>query len=299
MRRVLIIGASGMLGYTLLRRLGRDPRYEVHGTLRKASLPAAYPPASAVVVHGDVDATRRADLDSLLDRVRPEEVINCVGLIKQLEEGRRPAPVVEINALLPHHLAERCTALGARLIHFSTDCVFCGARGRYLETDLADADDLYGRSKRLGEVDYGGHLTLRTSLIGHEIRSGVSLIDWFLSSREPVAGYSGAVFSGLPTIEVAHLLADRILPERGLRGLYHLSAEPIDKDRLLRIVAKTYVHDVPIRTVAEPRIDRSLDSARLRRALAYRPPDWEWLVQAMYMDYLDAYASARPAGGEQ
>lgn len=299
MGRILVIGASGMLGFTLLRRLGADPRHEVHGTLHRTPLPSGWRPGPGTSLHAGVDATRSGDLDALIDRVRPDQVINCAGLIKQLESGRRPVPAITVNALLPHRLAERCSAVGARLIHFSTDCVFSGSRGGYLETDPADADDLYGRSKHLGEVDYGDHLTLRTSLIGHEIRAGVSLVDWFLAAREPVAGYAGAVFSGLPTVEVAGILADRILPARDLRGLFHLSADPIDKDRLLRLVARTYGHDVPIRSVAEPRIDRSLDSGRLRAILDYRPPAWEQLVEAMHRDYLDAYAGLRAAAGAQ
>ncbi len=296
--RILIVGASGMLGYTLLRRLGEDPRHEVHGTLRGEALPVGYPCPPAVRLHGGLDATRPEALEALLQRLRPDVVINCIGLIKQLDQAKRPRAAVEINALFPHRLAEYCTALGARLIHISTDCVFEGARGGYREADRADADDLYGRSKRLGEVDYGGHLTLRTSLIGHELTTRVSLVDWFLSTRGQVSGYAGVVFSGLPTVEIARVLADKVIPAPSLQGLYHLSVEPIDKDRLLRLLADAYGHRVAIERVEEPRLDRSLDSSRLRQALDYRPPAWEQLVHDMHDDYLKAYAPARDTAGE-
>jgi dTDP-4-dehydrorhamnose reductase len=292
MRRVLILGAGGMLGYTLLRHLAARRDYEVHGALRSSALPKAFgtPPAE---LHLGVDALEPNGLEGLLERLRPDEVINCIGLIKQLNEAQRPRLAIEINALLPHRLAEICSAIGARLIHFSTDCVFAGNRGGYRESDRADADDLYGRSKHLGEVVDGGHLTLRTSLIGHELRKGVSLVDWFLASREPVSGYSGVIFSGLPTVEVARVLAEHVLGNRDLQGLYHLSAEPIDKDRLLRLVARIYGHEIPVHAVDEPRLDRSLDSQRLREVISYRPSGWPELVHAMHADYLSAYASAR------
>ncbi|WP_263143602.1 SDR family oxidoreductase [Pseudomonas sp. RIT-PI-AD] len=298
MTKVLIVGASGMLGYTLLRRLGADTRYEVHGTLRGTGLPDGYACPAAVQLHGGIDATRPAHLQALIERLAPQAVINCVGLIKQLDEAKRPAAAIEINALFPHRLAEACSAVGARLIHISTDCVFDGTRGGYRETDLADADDLYGRSKRLGEVDYGGHLTLRTSLIGHEVSTRVSLVDWFLSTRGAVSGYAGVVFSGLPTVEVARVLADKVLPTPDLQGLYQLSVEPIDKDRLLRLLASVYGHRVEIQRVEQPRLDRSLDSTRLRQALDYSPPAWEDLVAAMHDDYLKAYAPARRTASE-
>lgn len=296
--RLLIVGASGMLGYTLLRRLGEDARYEVHGTLRGAGLPTGYACPAAATLHGGVDATRVDALNALMQRLQPQVVINCVGLIKQLDQAKRPSAAVEINALFPHRLAECCSALGARLIHISTDCVFDGARGGYRESDRPDADDLYGRSKRLGEVDYGGHLTLRTSLIGHELSTRVSLVDWFLSTRDAVSGYAGVVFSGLPTVEIARVLAEKVLPAPELEGLYHLSVEPIDKYRLLSLLADAYGHRVAIERVDAPRLDRSLDSTRLRQALDYQPPGWEQLVQAMHDDYLKAYAPARSAAGE-
>jgi dTDP-4-dehydrorhamnose reductase len=298
MPTVLIVGASGMLGYTLLRHLPASGDFEVHGTLRGPALPGGQLPPRDVQLHHGLDVTQPNTLFALIDQLRPQAVINCVGLIKQLDKARRPVAAVEINALFPHRLAEHCNASGCRLIHFSTDCVFAGTRGGYREADLADADDLYGRSKRLGEVDCSPHLTLRTSLIGHELASHFSLVDWFLSRREPVCGYAGAVFSGLPTVEIARVLARHILPDRELQGLYHLSAEPIDKDRLLRLIGRIYHHDIPVTRTELPRIDRSLDSSRLREATGYAPANWEQLVELMHEDYLSAYAGIRLPNGE-
>jgi len=293
MSTLMILGANGMLGYTLLRHLSANPLYQVHGTLREPQ--SSLPGAPTATLHGGVEATDFDGVRHLLNEIKPDVLINSIGLIKQRDSAVDPTLAISLNALFPHQLAAWCDAHDARLIHFSTDCVFAGHSGGYRETHTADADDLYGRSKRLGEVNYGRHLTLRTSLIGHELASHLSLIDWFLSARGSVSGYANVVFSGLPTVEIASLLEQRILPNPGLHGLYHLSADPIDKDRLLRMVARHYHHEVEIRRCEEPRLDRSLNSDRLRQALDYQPPSWEQLVARMHQDYLAHYAALRCA----
>jgi len=287
----MILGANGMLGYTLLRYLGANSDYRIYGTVRGAE--PELPGRGAATLYGGVDVDNVNRLRAVLDEVRPDVVVNGIGLVKQRENAFDPLLAVSVNTWLPHWLASWCDAHGARLIHFSTDCVFAGDRGNYSESDRADADDLYGRSKRLGEVDYGGHLTLRTSLIGHELANRLSLIDWFLGSDGVVSGYAGAVFSGLPTVEIGRLLADYILPRPEIRGLHHLGGEPIDKDRLLRLVARTYGHEVEIRRSETPVLDRSLNSERLCALLGYQPPAWEQLLAEMHLDYLQHYAPLR------
>lgn len=293
--RVLIVGAGGMLGYTLYRFLSEAPSLQVSGTLRTPLPPGS--PGSTDMLHEGIDVTDQAALETLVRRLSPDVVINCVGLVKQLESANDPVAAIELNALLPHRLARLCSGISARLIHFSTDCVFAGTHGDYRETAASDAEDLYGRSKRLGEVDYDGHLTLRTSIIGHALHHQLSLIDWFLNQRQPIKGFADVVFSGLPTVEIARLLVERVLPRRDLQGLYHLSAQPIDKDQLLRLVARRYGHDPGIEAIHEPKLDRSLNSKRLRQALNYSPPDWESLVAAMHADYASTYAPMRAASG--
>ncbi len=298
MSSVLIVGASGMLGYTLLRHFASSG-FQTHGTLRGAALPNGYQPPPNVRLYTGLDVCDPQTLFALIQQLRPAVVINCVGLNKQRAEIQNPTAAITINALFPHKLALCCSESASRLIHFSTDCVFSGSQGLYIESDRCDANDLYGRSKRLGEVDYEGHLTLRTSLIGHELASSLSLVDWFLSRTEPVLGYAGAVFSGLPCIEVARLLTQFILPRRDLQGLFHLSVEPIDKDCLLRLLAQTYGHSISITRTTLPKIDRSLDSSRLRSIINYRPPRWKMLVDNMHADYLQAYAHARAYADEK
>ena len=226
---VLVLGSSGMLGNALIRFLAREG-IETWGTVR--AMPAAFrsmPFRDRILVGVDVE-----NLDSVvgaLAAARPGTVINCVGLVKQLAEADDALRAIPINSLLPHRLARLSAAVGARFIHVSTDCVFNGTRGMYLESDPADAQDLYGRSKHLGEVDYPHAITLRTSIIGHELQSAHGLIGWFLAQRDRVQGYRKAIFSGLPTVELSRVIRDHVLPRPDLHGVYHVSAEPIVKVR--------------------------------------------------------------------
>ena len=229
-----------------------------------------------------VDVLDQDALIGILERIRPDVVINCVGLIKQLADAKDPLSALPINAMLPHRLAKLCGLAGARLIHVSTDCVFSGRKGSYVETDLSDAEDLYGKSKFIGELHEVEHaITLRTSIIGHELGSNYALVDWFLSQVGPVKGYAKAIFSGLPTVELARVMRDYVIPTPGLHGLYHVSVEPIDKLSLLKLVAEVYEHKIQIIPDEQVSIDRSLDSSRFRQATGYLPPAWPELVKMM------------------
>lgn len=293
MVNVLILGASGMLGYSLFSNLSENPTLNVTGTVRslagKATFFAKY---SKQVLQG-IDVCDTANIEQAIIIAKPEVVINCIGLIKQHDIAKQHVAAIEINALLPHQLAALCDQYDARLIHFSTDCVFDGKQGMYQESDLPTATDLYGKSKCLGEVNYGRHLTLRTSIIGHELDSAVSLVDWFLSQSGTVNGFSKAVFSGLPTCYIAKLLADNILNKPEICGLYHLSVEPIDKHSLISLVTDIYGKDLEIHESTELVIDRSLDSSRLRQALNLTVPSWHELIEFMHNDYLIRYVPCK------
>ena len=202
-------------------------------------------------------------------------------MVKQLADANDPLQAVPINTLLPHRLAALCDVAGARLVHISTDCVFSGATGNYLETDFPDAYDLYGRSKFLGEVDYPNAITLRTSIIGHELKGGRSLVGWFLSQEASVKGFTKAIFSGLPTMELATIVRDVVLDRRELRGLYHVAAKPINKFDLLSLLAKAYGKEIEIIPSDDLVIDRSLCGEKFRLATGYVAPEWPILVKRM------------------
>lgn len=280
--KVLILGASGMLGNAVFRYLSKCDGLETFGTVRFSKALAFFNPLlqNRLLAHVDVD-----NVDSLawvFSQVKPDVVINCVGLVKQLAVANDPLSALPINALLPHRLARLCAMMNARLIHISTDCVFSGSRGGYSENDFADANDLYGRSKYLGEVIDCPHVvTLRTSIIGHELDSTHGLINWFLAQQGTVKGFSKAIFSGLPTVELARVIADVVLPNTHLQGLYQVAAQPINKYELLQLVAKVYDKTIEIVPDNELVIDRSLNGGKFQAATAYVSPDWMALITAM------------------
>ena len=287
MTRLLIVGGGGMLGHKLWQ-LAR-PRLETWATVR-----AVTPALEALgVVDRErtltgVDVLRFETLETALDRARPDVVVNCVGVIKQLAAAKDPIASIAINALHPHLLARACRARGARVVHISTDCVFDGdpaGRGRYTEADVTNALDLYGRTKALGELTTPGTLTLRTSIIGRELSGASGLVEWFLSRRGAAAdGYRGAIFSGFTTAALSAIIL-RVAAERpGLEGLYHVSAAPIDKHDLLGRLNQAFAAGVTITARDEPRIDRSLDSTRFQAETGITPPDWDAMIAELVAD---------------
>lgn len=270
-----------MLGNAMIRVLSEDRDLDVYGTTRSSAVRRHFSDAVASRLIAGVDVEQFDSLIALFGRLRPELVVNCIGLVKQLAEADDPLQALPINALLPHRLARLCELVGARFVHISTDCVFNGRRGNYREADLPDAEDLYGRSKFLGEVDYPHAVTLRTSIIGHELAGAHGLVSWFLEQRGRVKGYRKAVFSGLPTVELAQIVRDLVLPLPELRGLYHVAADPIAKFELLKLVADAYGKEIEIEPDDRVVIDRSLDATRFREATGYVAPAWPELVARM------------------
>lgn len=280
--RVLVLGVSGMLGNAVFRYISEAKGHEVFGSARSASARRAFAPELAAKIVLGTDVDNQDSLALLFAQVKPQVVINCIGLIKQLASANDPLQAIPINSLLPHRLARLCEIAGARLVHVSTDCVFSGSKGNYVESDASDAKDLYGRSKYLGEVDYPHAITLRTSIIGHELASANGLVGWFLAQQGTINGFTKAIFSGFPTIELAHIIGDVVLPQPALRGLYHVASEPISKYALLKLVASVYGKQIEITPQDEFVLDRSLNAERFRLAAGYAPPPWPELVKKMF-----------------
>lgn len=284
--RVLILGGSGMLGSTLFRAFSRDPQFKTYGSIRDSRDKQHFVLELRDALIPNVHLDGESGLLSVFAEVRPDIVINCIGIIKQLPNANDHLESLTINATLPHRLAKYCAATGARLVHFSTDCVFSGKQGLYREEDFPDAYDLYGRTKYLGEVSYENSITLRTSIIGHELNRSKSLVDWFLSQSGEVKGFANAVFSGLPTIEVARVVKEYVIPNSKLSGLFHLSVDPINKYDLLNLVANAYGKSIKIIRDDKLVIDRSLNSDRFRTATGFKPKPWPDLIKDMYKEYL-------------
>lgn len=282
--RVLILGGAGMLGHKLWQVY--QNRFDTWVTVRTGY--KAYAHYGLFDPQRMVDGVDVFNFDTVVEAlatVRPDVVINCVGVIKQLAAAKDPIVSLTINSLLPHRLANLCQAAGARLIHISTDCVFSGRKGMYTEDDVSDAEDLYGRTKFLGEVSGPGCLTLRTSIIGREMQTASGLVEWFLSHQGgQVRGYTEAIYSGFTTQALAEIVARLISDYPEMSGLYQVSTAAINKYELLKLIGQAYESDTVIEPYDEVAIDRSLDSRRFWSEVDFQPPTWPEMIMAMAND---------------
>ena len=282
-KRVLVLGGTGMLGHKLVQVL--SPRFDVWCTVRTGvSEIVQYDIFRNDRVIPDVDALEIRSVRSAIDAVSPDVVINAIGVIKQLPSSRNVVQTLTINSLLPQLLGDFAGERGFRFITLSTDCVFSGNKGLYAEEDVPDATDLYGRSKQFGEVTGSNCLTLRTSMIGRELGTSHSLIEWFLAQTDRVTGYRNAIFSGFPTILLAEIIGDLIESQPNLAGLFHVSSDPINKYELLKLVADRLGLPIQIEASDDPHIDRSLDSKRFRRSTDFEPLPWREMIDKMFAD---------------
>jgi dTDP-4-dehydrorhamnose reductase len=214
-----------------------------------------------------------------------------------MEHAGDPLPALAMNALLPHRVAAICRAVGARFIHISTDCVFSGRKGNYVESDPSDAEDVYGRTKFLGEVQGPHAITLRTSIIGQELKNRLGLVEWFLAQTGTIQGYRKAMYSGFTTDELSRIILQHVIPDPGLHGMYHVSSEPVSKFDLLLLAKQAYGKEIEILPEDRFVCDRTLDSARFREATGYVPPAWAEMVRGMAADaaFYDRLRKSSPA----
>ena len=281
LRRVLILGGSGMLGHKLCQVLSRD--LDVSATFRspERALPAFFGRTRPLF---GVDATAFEQIERALRAERPKVVVNAIGLVKQRAEASDPIPSISVNALFPHRLAALCATSGARLIHFSTDCVFSGRTGGYREEDEPDPVDLYGRSKLLGEVGGPGALTLRTSIIGREIEHWTGLLEWFLHAGDRISGYTRVIWSGVTTNRLSAIVAELVKAGSPIEGVFHVSSEPLSKHDLLVALRDAYGLRTEIVPDATPVSDRSLVSDRFWSRTGLNRPSWNDMLAELVED---------------
>ena len=278
--KILVLGATGLLGNSMFRVLSQAGVHEVFGTIRNEAAKDFFIPEIATQLIIVESLENESELRRLLALVRPHAVINCTAFPRGSAEDFRK--MMSVYSILPRRLEILCRASHVRLIHFSSDGVFNGSRGRYTESDIPDANDSYGILKMLGEVEGPGAITLRTSVIGHELSMQKGLVEWFLSQNVACRCYTKAIFSGLPAIALAKLTLDFILPSVELQGIYHVASQAISKFDLLSLVGSTYgkqTEIIPDDTVV---FDRSLLSNRLHESTGYKAPPWPSLIKDMY-----------------
>lgn len=281
--RILVLGGDGMLGHRLLTQL--RPGHDVRCTLRQdAAAYARYGMFPAESSYFGVDVRSLERLTEVFADFRPQAVVNCVGIVKQRASAHDAIPSLEINSLLPHRLSLLCRGAGARLVHLSTDCAFSGSVGMYHDDDASDATDLYGKSKYLGEVGDPGCITLRTSMIGPELSRKSGLLEWFLAQSGRIRGFRRAVFSGFTTAELSRLIETLLVDHPDASGVYHASAEPIDKYHLLVAIRDRLGREIEIVPDDDFHCDRSLDSSRFRAEFGYTPPSWDEMLDELAAD---------------
>jgi dTDP-4-dehydrorhamnose reductase len=282
--KILLLGSNGMLGHKLLQVLSQE--HTVTGTIRgNTSELANHPVFSGFNIIGNIKADDIARIRNSIEKINPDVVINCIGIVKQLPAAQDPLQSIAVNALFPHQLAKICRQSTTRLIHVSTDCVFSGNRGNYCETDLSDADDLYGKTKFLGEVDYPKCLTIRTSIIGRELDTTHGLIEWFLSQKgKSISGYKNAIFSGLTTLGLSEIIVQIIDEYPALHGVYQIASEPISKFDLLCLVKKIYDLTIAIEPDETIINNRSLNPGKFKKETNIKIPSWEYMIEQMYRD---------------
>ncbi len=279
--RILILGGGGMLGHAAWKNFRND--FDAYVTFR-----GNFSDVERFRIFDKKKAicgVRVEDFQSFeqaIASVKPDVILNCIGIVKQIEAAFDAIKSIEINSLFPHKLALLCRNNNCRLIHLSTDCVFSGRKGFYTEKDVPDPLDLYGRSKLLGEVRDGNSLIIRTSIIGKELATKHGLLEWFLSQKnKSVKGYAGVIFSGFTATALCAILKNVITYYEDLKGIYHVSSEPISKFDLLSLIKEKMALNIEIITCDEFKCDRSLDSSMFRKETSYCPPSWEDMIDKL------------------
>ena len=282
--KIIVLGATGMLGHRLLSTLSE--KHEVWGTMKSVKpIKFDIPNVDKEKIIGNIDVKCFGDVEECISEIKPEVVINCISIIKQVKLAKNHQESIYINSLFPHILAQCCVDNKCKMITFSTDCVFDGQKGYYDEIDLPNCIDLYGKTKHLGEVDYLENvITVRTSMIGRELVPKGSLLDWFLQQYgKSINGFTKSIFSGFPTYTIAKIV-DKYLLDSNMKGLYHIASKPISKYDLLMLIKDLYDIDIVIHVEDQTCIDRSLDPLRFSKATGYIAPLWSELIKDLKVD---------------
>jgi len=284
--RALVVGGTGMLGHRAALAFAQAGGFEVHVTVRRP-VPAPFIAAGAVYQEGIDLGGGSAAVGRLLRELAPDIVVNAIGAVKQKDLDAAPDETMFLNGALPHLLALLNPNRAGRVLHISTDCVFSGTRGGYKESDVPDAEDLYGRSKAVGEMAYGRHLTLRTSIIGFELAGHLGLISWLFSQPRGtrVHGFRHAIYSGLTTGVLCRAMVAFARDPNAPTGLWHIASERIDKCTLLQRLNDAFDLGLEVTPDDKVRIDRSLDDSRIRACTGTVRPSWDELILDLKHDW--------------
>mgnify|MGYP001331883688 CR=1 FL=1 len=280
--KILVLGGRGLIGNNLVKYLSKNKDLKVYTTSRNKWNSNEIKLFSSASLIPSINLERNNKILNLLKSIKPDVVINSAGITKHLPNGNEPLSVLPINTLAPHFIAKFCSQIDCKFIQLSTDCVFSGSKGNYFEEDFPDANDLYGKSKYLGEPNTKNSLTIRISTIGHELNTNYGLLNWFLNKSGSCKGYLKNIFSGFTVEELSNIFCEHIFNNLHLKGLYHISSSPISKYELLKIISSVYKHKISIEPDTQIKINRSLNSEKFKYITNYQPPSWPDQIYSMY-----------------
>ena len=282
--RIIVLGATGMLGHKLWQHLSTRFPNTFATTRKNLDSYRSEGLVNRSRIIDSIDAEDFAVLRGVMRSVKPDFILNCIGITKRRAEADSPSRTIVLNSLFPHRLVEWGKNNSARVINFSTDCVFNGLQGYYDENSTPNATDLYGKTKALGEIQGENALTLRSSFIGTELENGSELLEWFLSQKGTVKGFAKAIYSGLTVIELCRVVERILVHHPTTNGLYNISSDPITKFDLLMLIRKKLLLDVEVIPYENEFCDRSLNSTKFRNEFKYSPPTWEAMIEELHED---------------
>ena len=277
--RILILGADGMIGHKIAQSL---EDFELILASRKSiSLKSIGIIKGKMVQHNLITDS----LDLLLDSTTPDIIINCAGITTRRGVEDNIVNTRLLNSELPHKLDSWANLNSKKLIHFSTDCIFSGNRGNYLDNDFADADDIYGKSKALGEVDSPNTLTLRCSMIGRELYNFTELFEWLKKNKnKKIEGYSNTFYSGITTVRMGIILNQILKKNLNLSGIYNISSTPISKFDLLTKLSNAFNLNVEVKQNTNNKSNKVLISEKFTEITGIYPPNWDDLISEFKED---------------
>lgn len=288
--KILILGITGMLGHQMWRVLRRtldSQRFQIYGTVRGTVLALQrFDIFNTDGVIENVNASHFSELQKCLSDLQPDYVINCIGLTLRKKDLADIEKCYQINSVLPQLLGQWCELNHAKLIHFSTDCVFDGQKGsHYYETDLPTAQDHYGRSKFLGEVRTGKNLTFRLSIVGRELENKTEFLEWIFSQKnQTVSGFDQVMYSGLTTNFVAQEVCRVILKFPELSGLHQISSESLSKFAIINKVNQKFYLNIQVNKKSDYVSNKSLDCSAYSKQTGFKSPTWDELIDDLYQD---------------
>jgi len=272
--RILILGIDGMIGHKIAQSLSQD--YEVIGSTRKDVNHQKIGLNNCLLYKKDFIID---DQNVFFNKISPDVIINCIGITTRRGISRNMSNTDFINSRFPHKISEWVSIKNRRLIHFSTDCVFSGKKGDYLDDDKPDANDIYGMSKAKGEIDNNSSLTLRCSMIGREIYNHTELFEWLYSMKnKDIEGYANVIYSGVTTFWMGDVIKKILKNNISLSGIYNISSEPISKYHLLLKLSDAFKLNVNVSANLNIKSNKVLNSKKFAEITGIIPPNWDDLI---------------------